>query len=74
MMSVRGTRTRKGLTTCGAAQPWVEVNIQAKLEAMIGEGPQFQGVQEAAIKAIMAGKSPILVVIGTGGGKTLVSV
>lgn len=47
------------------------VNIQARLEAMLGPGSQFRGLQEQAINAIMTGQSPILVVMGTGGGKSM---
>jgi superfamily II DNA helicase RecQ len=46
-------------------------NIQAKLEGYIGVGATFRSVQEPAMNAIMAGKSLILVVMGTGASKSL---
>ncbi|KAF2135167.1 uncharacterized protein K452DRAFT_239846, partial [Aplosporella prunicola CBS 121167] len=33
---------------------------------------EFRGVQEQAIEAVIKGRSPVLVVIGTGGGKSIV--
>lgn len=42
-----------------------------QLERVVGNAATFRGVQEDSIKAIMAGKSPILTVMGTGGGKSL---
>ena len=47
------------------------VNPQARLEALLGPGSRFRGEQEAAISAIMRGQSPVLVVMGTGGGKSM---
>jgi superfamily II DNA helicase RecQ len=46
-------------------------NIHDALKQMMGEKAEFRGVQEPAIKAIMAGESPVVVVMGTGGGKSL---
>ena len=47
------------------------INVFDQLERIVGEGARFRGIQEEAIKAIMAGKGPILAVMGTGGGKSL---
>ncbi|KAK0744616.1 P-loop containing nucleoside triphosphate hydrolase protein [Apiosordaria backusii] len=37
----------------------------------MGEKPQFRGIQKQVIRAIIRGKSPIIQVTGTGGGKSL---
>ncbi|PZD22208.1 RecQ, Superfamily II DNA helicase, partial [Pyrenophora tritici-repentis] len=41
------------------------------LKRMMGEEAKFRGVQEAAIKAITAGESPVVAVMPTGAGKSL---
>ena len=38
---------------------------------MLGDDAEFRGLQELALEAIMKNKSPILVVIGIGVGKSL---
>ena len=38
---------------------------------MFGKGTQFRGLQRLALEAIMKHQSPILVVMGTGTGKTM---
>jgi superfamily II DNA helicase RecQ len=48
-----------------------QVNIQQKLQVMMGEEAQFRGNQDAAIRAIMDGESPIVQITGCGGGKSL---
>jgi superfamily II DNA helicase RecQ len=48
------------------------VNTQARLEALLGAGSRFRGEQEGAISAVMRGQSPVVVVMGTGGGKSMV--
>jgi primosomal protein N' len=47
------------------------VNVQQEFEAYMGEGSQFRGEQKKAITAIFQGSSPMLVVMGTGSGKSL---
>jgi len=47
------------------------VDIHKELEQMLGDGAQFRGLQEPALQAIMKNKSPILVIMGTGAGKSL---
>jgi hypothetical protein len=47
------------------------VDVQEQLELMIGKGAQFRGVQQAALQAILRHKSPVIVVMGTGAGKSL---
>lgn len=48
-----------------------KINIHQGLRQMMGDDRRFRGVQEPAIQAIMEGQSPIVVVMGTGGGKSL---
>jgi superfamily II DNA helicase RecQ len=48
-----------------------EVDIKEELKRMMGEQAQFRGLQEPALEAIMRNESPILVVIGTRAGKSL---
>lgn len=48
-----------------------QVDIQGQLEQILGQGAAFRGVQEAALRAIMAQESPVVVVMGTGGGKSM---
>ena len=49
-----------------------QVNIQMALEKMMGRGSRFRGVQREAIQAVMRGDPRVMVVMGTGGGKSLV--
>lgn len=46
-------------------------NIYQPLERIVGTGAQFRGIQELVIKAIMRSESPIVSVMGTGAGKSL---
>jgi superfamily II DNA helicase RecQ len=46
-------------------------DVHESLQEMMGEQARFRGIQEPAIKAIMAGESPVVAVIGTGGEKSL---
>src|SRR6187402_3553284 len=48
-----------------------EVNIYRRLEALHGPGAKFRGTQEPAINAIMMGHSPVVMIAGTGTGKTM---
>lgn len=47
------------------------VDPEGALRRLYGEQAQFRGVHREAIKAIMMNKNPIVVVMGTGGGKSL---
>jgi superfamily II DNA helicase RecQ len=47
------------------------VNIEAELKSIIGEGATFRGKQREALTAIMNNQSPVLVIMGTGAGKSL---
>jgi superfamily II DNA helicase RecQ len=38
---------------------------------MLGPGAAFRGVQEVALRAIMRQESPVVVVMGTGGAKSM---
>ena len=56
------------------AQHWKKlrmIDIQQALEKMFGAGTQFRGLQKPALEAIMKHESPILVVMGTGVGKSM---
>lgn len=46
-------------------------NIQAELRVLVGTTATFRGQQEAVIRAVMRGESPIVQITGTGGGKSL---
>jgi superfamily II DNA helicase RecQ len=46
-------------------------DVQTALQEIMGPQAQFRGIQESVIKTIMAGESPIVAVMGTGGGKSL---
>ena len=48
------------------------IDIPVELTRMMGSHARFRGVQEAAIRSIIHGDSPVVVVMGTGGGKSLV--
>jgi RecQ family ATP-dependent DNA helicase len=48
-----------------------EVDIKEELKQMLGEQAKFRGLQEPVLKAIMRNESPILVIMGTGAGKSL---
>ncbi|KAF2179198.1 P-loop containing nucleoside triphosphate hydrolase protein [Zopfia rhizophila CBS 207.26] len=47
------------------------VNVDEQLKALLGEQAQFRSVQKPAIQAIMRQKSPVVVIMGTGGGKSV---
>ncbi|KAF2801297.1 uncharacterized protein BDZ99DRAFT_555513 [Mytilinidion resinicola] len=47
------------------------VDIEQQLKALVGEKAEFQGVQRPALKAIIHYKSPVVAIIGTGGGKSV---
>jgi superfamily II DNA helicase RecQ len=47
------------------------VDIYAELEKILGSEARFRGLQEPVLQAIMKHQSPIIAVIGTGVGKTL---
>jgi len=48
-----------------------EVDIKQELTEMLGEHAEFRGLQKPALEAIMRNESPILVIMGTGAGKSL---
>jgi superfamily II DNA helicase RecQ len=47
------------------------VKIHEELKQMLGDEAEFRGLQKPALEAIMSNKSPILVIMGTGAGKSL---
>jgi len=48
-----------------------KVDIKQELKEMLGEEAEFRGLQKPALEAIMRNESPILVIMGTGAGKSL---
>jgi superfamily II DNA helicase RecQ len=48
-----------------------QANVQARLEMMLGKDARFRGLQRPAIEAIIQGHSPVVVIMGTGGGKSM---
>jgi superfamily II DNA helicase RecQ len=48
-----------------------KIDASVQLKRIIGDSAEFRGVQEAAIEAITAGESPVVAVMPTGGGKSL---
>lgn len=48
-----------------------KVNVQSRLEKLVGVGAQFRGFQQEAIEAVMQQKSPVVAIMATGGGKSL---
>ena len=47
------------------------VNIDRELARLYGDGTTFRGRQRDAVSAVMMNKSPVVVVMGTGTGKSL---
>jgi superfamily II DNA/RNA helicase len=47
------------------------ISIEAELHRLYGDNAKFRGVQEAALNAIIAGVPRILVIMRTGGGKSI---
>jgi hypothetical protein len=47
------------------------MDTAAQLQQMMGKAAEFRGVQKEAIEAIVAGKSPVVVVMPTGAGKSM---
>ena len=48
-----------------------KMDTTAQLKRMMGKTAEFRGVQKEAIQAIIAGESPVVAVMPTGGGKSL---
>jgi superfamily II DNA helicase RecQ len=47
------------------------VDIDSELQRLLGEGARFRSVQKPAMQAIMQHKSPVVAVMGTGAGKSV---
>jgi superfamily II DNA helicase RecQ len=47
------------------------VDMQQQLELIVGKGAEFRGVQRPALETIMRQKSPVIAIMGTGGGKSM---
>ncbi|KAK4170629.1 hypothetical protein QBC36DRAFT_226075, partial [Triangularia setosa] len=48
-----------------------QIDIREQLQQILGQEAAFRGVQEPALQAIMKQESPVVVVMGTGGGKSM---
>jgi superfamily II DNA helicase RecQ len=48
-----------------------KMDTAAQLQRMMGKEAEFRGVQKESINAIIAGKSPVVAVMPTGAGKSL---
>jgi RecQ family ATP-dependent DNA helicase len=48
-----------------------KMDTAAQLQRMMGKAAEFRGVQKEAIDAIVAGKSPVVAVMPTGAGKSM---
>lgn len=48
-----------------------QINIDRELVRLYGDQARFRGRQQKAVDAIITNKSPIIVIIGTGMGKSL---
>ena len=48
-----------------------DMDATAALKRMVGDKAEFRGVQRAAMEAIMAGQSPVVAVMPTGAGKSM---
>lgn len=48
-----------------------KADLTVPLRQIVGDKAEFRGCQEAGLQAIVQGKSPILIVMGTGSGKSL---
>ncbi|KAL2043679.1 hypothetical protein ABVK25_012540, partial [Lepraria finkii] len=47
------------------------MDIRAELRRILGPQAEFRGIQYEAIQQIIQGESPVVIVMGTGGGKSL---
>lgn len=47
------------------------VDLETQLKVMVGPTARFRGVQQQALQVIMQQKSPVVVIMGTGGGKSM---
>ena len=48
-----------------------KMNLFIRLREMVGEGARFRGKQREGLRAIMGGEAQVVVVMGTGSGKSL---
>lgn len=47
------------------------VNVHGKLKELMGEKAEFRGLQEKSVHAIITGQSPIVSIMATGEGKSM---
>jgi superfamily II DNA helicase RecQ len=48
-----------------------KMDTTAQLQRMMGKTAEFRGVQKEAVAAMVVGESPVVAVMPTGGGKSL---
>ena len=48
-----------------------KADLDSALVSIMGEGVGFRGIQREALQAIIKGRRPVVAVMGTGGGKSL---
>jgi superfamily II DNA helicase RecQ len=48
-----------------------KIDTTAQLQRMMSKTAKFRGVQKKAVAAMVAGESPVVAVMPTGGGKSL---
>jgi hypothetical protein len=49
-----------------------ETDIHVSLEQLLGKGAQFRGCKQPVLETVMQQRSPVVVIMGTGTGKSLV--
>ena len=47
------------------------IDLESQLKALYGPQAAFRGLQREAITTILQGRSPVVIVMPTGGGKSL---
>jgi hypothetical protein len=82
MPSVMGKKARKGTQAATARKEAVEeeyrrwkmmrlVDVDSELRKLLGHQAAFRSVQKPAIQAIMQHRSPVVAIMGTGAGKSI---
>ena len=48
-----------------------QVDVRQELKKLVGEQAEFRSIQKPALQAIMQQKSPVVCIMGTGAGKSI---
>ncbi|KAK3620044.1 hypothetical protein LTR22_025756 [Elasticomyces elasticus] len=67
----RGIRMEQEASELKRWQEIRRINVQDQLERVVGRGAAFRGKQEEGLEAIVARKMRVLIIMRTGGGKSL---